>query len=777
MRTRRRELSSLIFTLFGFLLFGILPFTPAYAGPETLGPSPAHELHRVDTVGIPVQYFGETAEDAELTITTDEHALPVMVGQVSSTQKEAAPFRLGSGFDAFNAPYENQWRASFNEKTGKVKVLYGALSKRYENGPETVARGFLGDSYMIFGLKQDLVDLKTARVDKTPERDHVRFQQTYNNVPIVGVFVLVHSNPQGKVTMVQNDYIHGFQVANAQVVAAEAAKNIARDDLQGSVGKGEILSDAKVEELIAPHKGKYYYVWKIAIPTRNPWGYWVYHVNAATGEILYRGNEISSLKTGKGRAYTSNANWHLGVISNVSLKNMFSSRETVDWGYLWGAHAWIINYDNGNYANDPYAADYKFLYDPNIQEDYFDATDAYYKVSTIRDWWNSNVVKKYTAAPHLVPYFSEPYVTGYYYPIPTIVNITDYCNAAYIPDIDGYGDPGFVFGNENSCTAGSEDLVIDNDVVRHEFTHAMMDWSGFGDTGTTQFGGPQDYYGRAMGEGNGDWFAFLNHTEDPRMCTVAWAWSSNGYLRNLDNTRMYPRDVDLADYPAPGQNMPEEHYTGEIWGGYLYDLYRVLGKNALKYVYQSFFYFLPTGGAMDGYPDFYDAISAQATAEYDHTNKQTSSIKAWGSMTSRGINGINGVYLRTPYCSSNYFFTGLSGCDNYSQAFGWRFPPYKTINTKGNVLLSGDPHDYYLHATQSGLDITATVTGTAGGIINPYIYLYDTSGALWTSVGPSSSSEATLTYPTLPAGWYVVRVTGTATDSARGYYSFQLDVK
>ena len=80
---------------------------------------------------------------------------------------------------------------------------------------------------------------------------------------------------------------------------------------------------------------------------------------------------------------------------------------------------------------------------------------------------------------HYVPYFSENY------PIPAIVNVADLCNAYYDPDF--YGDdtflPGFVFGNEGACSAvpGSEDLVIDETVVRHEYTHFMMDWCGFGD--------------------------------------------------------------------------------------------------------------------------------------------------------------------------------------------------------------------------------------------------------------------------------------------------------
>ncbi|MGZ3580511.1 MAG: M36 family metallopeptidase [Syntrophales bacterium] len=763
---KKKQSLSLIFTL-PLLLLSALYFTPAYAGPETLGPSAVNEQQRLGAARPPAQYFGETDGDAEPAVTMDEMAeLPAMKGQVSSSEKRAVPFRSASGFDVFNAGHGNQWKANFSEKTGKVKLLYGTLSKAYENGPEGVARGFLGDSHAIFGLKQDLSDLRTLRVDRTPEMDHVRFQQTYDGVPIVGVFVLVHSNMQGQVTMVQNSYIQGFQVANAQVVAEEAAKNIARSDLQASL-KGATLSDGKIEELIAPYKGGYYYVWKIAIPTRNPFGYWVYHVDAGTGKILYKGNEILSLKTGQGRAFKSNADWLLGKISNVPLKYMFSSSETPSWGYLWGLHADI--YDNN--GDDPYAPDYKFLYDYLTQADWFDATDAYYQMTTTWDWWNNNVIKKY--GPGSIAYFYNiP-------PAPTFVNVLNLCNAFYSPDITGGGFPGFAFGDENSCAAGSEDLVIDYDVVHHEHAHAIMDWAGFSDSGTTQFGGPMDYYGRAMGEGNADWFAYLWHPKDPFMAEVAWYWSAAGYLRDLDNIQMYPYSVNLTDYPNPGQNMPEEHYTGEIWSGYLYDLYRVLGKNALKYIYQSFFYFDPSGGWMDtsnpyvgAQPDFFDAIVAKMTAEYGLTGKYTSSLKAWGSMASRGINGL----LRSPYCNSNnYFYTGSPGCDD-GWFWYWNIPHFKTISTKGNLLLSGDSHEYVVNVTASGWDLTAMVTSSTNGIINPYIYLYDGGGNLLTSVGPSAGNKATLKYYNLPLGYIDVVVTGTATAPARGYYTFQVKV-
>jgi len=692
---------------------------------------------------------GNGDEDA---IVADYIALPMAPGQVDSLAKEAAPLRQSSGGDAFNAQYQNQWKATFSKKTGKVSILYGASSRRYENGPESVAKGFLSDSYAIFGLKGDLSDLKTLRVDETPTRDHVKLQQTHQGVPVYGALVLVHSDQKGQVTMVQNGYIQELRVTNQSLVTEEAAKKAALDDLRASLEQGATIYDAKAEQVIVPWKGEYRFIWKITVPTRDPFGLWVYHIDAASAEILYKGNEILSLKKGVGRAYKTNPHWHMGRISNAPLKNMFTPDEGNIGYYLYGLHADV--YDD-NY-NDPQAPDYRFLYDPYnpTEKPWFDATHTYYQMNTIWDWWEKKVLRRY-----------GPYSPAYFYTlsIPVLVNMGSYCGASYTWDWLGSGIPGFYFGNEGSCAAGSEDLAIDNDVFRHEYTHAMTDWCGF----DTQFFDLVNNYGRSMGEGNADWFAYL-FSKDPQVGDVAWDWSGAGYLRNLDNTRMYPWDVD---YPLWGT--PEEHYTGEIWGGYLYDLYQNLRGRALPYVYNAFSYFIPSGGHRASYPDFYDAIWAQVNAEIDLTGGYRSSAKAWGSMAGRGINGA----LRAPYShGSDYFYTGGTGSDT-NVYFWWNFPPVRSINTKGNLLLTLDWHEYVIGVTQPGMDLSAMVTARTGGLVNPSIYLYTTGGALLVSVGPTTSTKAVLTYPNIPTGTYVVGVTGTATAPARGYYTFKVMVR
>ena len=97
MNKRKKQSLSLMVALLPFLLFGVLYFTPAYGGPETLGPSPVDQLRLLGTASrSPAEYIDDTADDdAEPAGTADEGALPIAMGQVSSLEKGACFFVSG----------------------------------------------------------------------------------------------------------------------------------------------------------------------------------------------------------------------------------------------------------------------------------------------------------------------------------------------------------------------------------------------------------------------------------------------------------------------------------------------------------------------------------------------------------------------------------------------------------------------------------------------------------------------------------------------------------
>jgi Zn-dependent metalloprotease len=689
--------------------------------------------------------FAEASDNEDSGIITDNSGKSPL-GFIQGT----LPSRSTPNFTRFNTQYDHRWQAVQRIKDGKIKLLYGSVSKSYPEGPDNAAKSFLNESHDLFGLKSGLSDLRVIKIDKTALRDHVRFQQTFNGVPVMGGDMLVHTNKKNQVTMVQNGLIADLRLANKDSLMEETAKTIAREDIRSLNGGGATLADSKGEKLIIPFNGVHRYIWKIATSTNSPFAYWVYHIDAETGAILYKANEILHIKSGKGKAYKTNANWHAGKISKVSLKNLYTVQEVNTSGWLWGLHSFVLDYN----GNDPTSTKLSFLYDPATNKDYFDAVHAYYQHNTIWEWWKKNVISKYSFSTPI--YFYDQY-------IPVYVNIGNYCNAFYTPDI-GIGIPGFAFGDEGSCAPSAEDLSNDVDVFRHEFTHAIMDWSGFDE----QFGGELNGYGRSMGEGNADWYTFLFTPQDPLIGDVAWAWSPEGYIRNLDNTRIYPRDVDFPDYGTP-----EEHYTGEIWGGYLYDLYKTLKKKAIPYVFQSSYYFTSAGGFQDGAPDFFDAIWAQALAEQDLTGKTASTVKAWGAWASRGLNGL----FRPAYShASDYFYSGAPGSDAAAVLY-YSFPPTKSLKTKGNLLLTGDTHEYVIYISESLSKLSAKVKGTkTDGILAPQLNLYDAAQAL-VAAGTTTGNTASVSYDNAAPGLYVLVVTGQASAPARGNYSFEVKTK
>ncbi|MGD9018118.1 MAG: M36 family metallopeptidase [Desulfobacterales bacterium] len=679
--------------------------------------------------------------------------MPVPPGQVGSSSKMGAWAARKGRFEAFNAMHGNRWKANLSKKDGRVKILYGNLSRSYPGDPERVAFGFIKDCNSLFGMKDASKELRTTTVDRTHDRHHVRLQQTYDNLPVSGAFVLVHATDGGQVSMVQNDYIEDLRVENERIVTREEAVEIVVADLQARLEDEATVSPANAVEMVAPYADSHRFIWKVTAPVRNPFGLWVYHIDAESSEILYAANEITSLKNGKGKVYKTNGAWHEDQIKGSSLKNMFTRSEGYSEGWLWGLHSDIYDYN----SNDPFSPTFKFNYDPDLpaEKPWFDATTAYFQMNRLWDWWRKKVLKRY--GPASPDYF-------YTLSIPVVVNVDDFCNAIYTSDL-GSGIPGLAFGNEGSCSAFSEDLILDLGVLSHEYTHAMMDWVGF----DAQFGGEINQYGRAMGEGNADWFAYL-FTKTPLMGEVAWDWTSKGYLRNLNNTRVYPDDVD-----HPSLGTPEEHYTGEIWGGYLYDLSRVLKSKALKFVYQGLFYFTPTGGHRPNHPDFFDAIYAQILAEQDlNGGKSQNAFKAWGAMAGRGINAA----IRKPYShSSDYFGTGSTGSDEVAY-FTWSFPQNKRIKTKGRILSASDRYEFPVSITVAGKTLTVTAKAIVdAGMRDVQIRTVDNRSVIAgnptiTKSTAYNAAAAELHVTDIPPGDYVILLSGD-----RGDYSLNVSLK
>ena len=401
----------------------------------------------------------EIQDDKKGDDSVNQAAAVLRAGEISSASPAAASLRKKSGLDAFNSLNQSSWQATFSAKTGRVKQLYGAKSKSYGDTPENNAREFLKDTHMLFGIQSDLSDLETHRVNQTAERQHIRFQQTFNGVSVQGAQIIVHSDLKGCVTMVQNDCDAEIKPVNQNLLSLEAARDIARDALSLQLGPKAGLAGSIAENMIIPHKGGYVHIWKITTPTKTPPGLWVYHVDAQSGEILYRADEIFNMTDGRGRAYIDNEEWFPGKTKNVKLEELYETEDGYVEGYLHGPHATIHDYpqwctaeeaDNSSFEekcrrldgyNLVYSSKLNFVYDPdNFTGDwepgdtkpYFDQVQAYYQTTAVWQWWEDNVIKKY--GPIDIDYF-------YWLSIPTVVNIGEWDKDGYSLYCDSYLHP------------------------------------------------------------------------------------------------------------------------------------------------------------------------------------------------------------------------------------------------------------------------------------------------------------------------------------------------
>lgn len=622
-----------------------------------------------------------------------------------SGQAEAITRKLGPG-----------WSATRSFATGRISVLHGPGTAVYPGVPEKAAKAFINDLRGELGFS-NAEDVQVLKVGQSAGRVHVRLQQTFQGVAVEGAHILVHMTSDGSVTMVQNGSIPIATQANQAVISEEDAIEISTAELQERLGPEAFFDDATSELVLTPFQGQRWYAWKITVPTDNPLGLWVTYIDAQNGEVLQQYNAILSLKRGKGSVFKTNKDARLWKSSNTKLKNLFKATETSwEYGYPIGK-AVFVGQSNGSgvfYAN-AYALNHKFYFDPLTTPDAFDEVTTYYHLDKTHAWWSKKVIRD-KKNNFLIPYFNDGYVPA------AVVNCTGACNAFYTSALPGWGGPGWAFYNENECWPGSRDFTHDAGIIYHEFTHAIGHW-----TGSPLLFGPPHRYPRSMGEGDADYFSCVQR-KNPQIGEVLDPGGAHGALRDLSGElsgqRLYPDHVDLPDLGAP-----EEHWTGEIWGQFLWDLRALLKARTDQYIWKTnAFYLANLGGHDPNYIDFFDWAAAFLTMLTDAKpfgeamkDKKALSkfIKAYAAFTDRGIfstDAYDGV--RTDIAAWFYF-----------NIFGKGKMKFKgnLRTTDSDASSGGNPSEYFFNLQYSAKNIVVKVKGGKEGLNPPEVQVRNAS--------------------------------------------------
>ncbi|HLE86448.1 MAG TPA: hypothetical protein VI727_02145 [Candidatus Brocadiaceae bacterium] len=84
------------------------------------------------------------------------------------------------------------WKVVWDKQTAAAKRLFNAKSKSFPGKPQDAAREFVANYHALFGLPQDLNNLKLRESIKTPLGERVMFKQYHNQVPVIGAEIEVH---------------------------------------------------------------------------------------------------------------------------------------------------------------------------------------------------------------------------------------------------------------------------------------------------------------------------------------------------------------------------------------------------------------------------------------------------------------------------------------------------------------------------------------------------------------------------------------------------------
>jgi len=140
-----------------------------------------------------------------------------------------------------------------------------------------------------------------------------------------------------------------------------------------------------------------------------------------------------------------------------------------------------------------------------------------------------------------------------------------------------------------------------------------------------------------------------------------------GYRRSLDNTYLYPDDVGCDN----GQI--EDHCTGQIWGGFLWDYQKVVKKKAEMLEFSSLDYLQDNwpAGHVAGVIDFLDATLGLLDADYTLNNSRAAGL-IYGAAASRGM------FSPIPYGSDqpSLIYFGFEGKGKL-KSVGWVHVPNK----------------------------------------------------------------------------------------------------
>nr|WP_316247231.1 M4 family metallopeptidase [Rossellomorea aquimaris] len=370
--------------------------------------------------------------------------------------------------EALGAPNVSE-KVNFSKNTGTPQFISGKLTKASTNDPETIVYDYLMEKQKAFKFKGD--SKLSFKVTEKRKDDlgftYLRIQQVYKGTPVYGAVLTAHVNKEGVLTALSGAPATNLDqkqnLKQTKKLSKKEAVSAGEKDLVAHVGSQPDYEFApKSDSVIYMKDGEGHYAYLVNYNFLAPEpGNWNYFVDAVTGDILGKVNELHEAKGvgggkpggggGPGSGGTDAVGSGTGVLGDTKSLNTYLSSSTY---YLQDRTrgGGVFTYDAGNRTRLPGSlwADSDNLFNASYDAA---AVDAHYYAGQTYDYYadthNRNSYDGNGAALNSTVHYGR-----------------NYNNAFWNGQQMVYGD-----GDGSTFVALSGGL----DVVAHELTHAVTD--------------------------------------------------------------------------------------------------------------------------------------------------------------------------------------------------------------------------------------------------------------------------------------------------------------
>ncbi len=174
---------------------------------------------------------------------------------------------------------------------GVPTFVKGELSSPVARGaelPKTIE--FLERHRGAFRIENPSQEIVLRKIDDDLNgMRHLRLDQYYRGLKVIGGELVAHFSPQGVLRQVNGHTEADLELDVTPAIAANTASEAAIQDLKSFFGTGK---PADPELVIFPWEGTTYLSYRLFIYSDTPMGRWEYFVDAKTGAIIFKANRI-----------------------------------------------------------------------------------------------------------------------------------------------------------------------------------------------------------------------------------------------------------------------------------------------------------------------------------------------------------------------------------------------------------------------------------------------------------------------------------------------------